>query len=315
MPDPGQDKVDPRGAMRWWVYQRERFPVVAHGALILAFSSSAVCFSALLGGGREFPHRTAFVAAFVTSFIFFLQLRIADEFKDIDEDTAFRPYRAVPRGLVSLRELGVVFVGGAAVQLSLALYLHPPLVEVLLIAWLYLALMSREFFAREWLKARPITYLWTHMGIMPLVDLYATATEWMPRGAQVPSGLVWFLAVSFFNGVVIEVGRKLRAADDEEAGVPTYTKLWGQRGAPLVWCGFLVLTAISASIAGFLIGRGPQTMAVLALALAVAFCVVFTFLKHPTRRTAKRFELMSGIWTLMMYLTLGLGPMLQAALS
>ena len=37
-------------ANRWWVYQRERFPVLVHGALIGAFSLSAVCCSALLRG-------------------------------------------------------------------------------------------------------------------------------------------------------------------------------------------------------------------------------------------------------------------------
>jgi 4-hydroxybenzoate polyprenyltransferase len=295
---------------RWWVYQRERFPVFAHGLLILAFSCSAVCFSALLGGAHTFPAWPAFAAAFVTSFIFFLQLRIADEFKDIEEDTAFRPYRPVPRGLVTLPELGILFAIGAAVQLGIALLLHPPLVGVLLVAWIYLALMSREFFAREWLKARPITYLWTHMGIMPLVDLYATATEWMPRGAMVPEGLIWFLVVSFFNGLVIEVGRKIRAAEGEEEGVPTYTKLWGVRGAPLVWFAFLVITAISASYAGHLIGFGLQTMAVVAGLLAIALWLVVRFLKNPSTALAKRFELMAGVWTLMMYFTLGLIPML-----
>ena len=309
------ESEDPSGVGRWWVYQRERFPVVAHGVLILAFSSSAVCFSALLGGVREFPHWHAFFAAFVTSFIFFLQLRIADEFKDIEEDTAFRPYRAVPRGLVSLRELGFVFALGALLQLAIALWLHPPLIKVLMVAWVYLALMSREFFAREWLKARPITYLWTHMGIMPLVDLYATATEWMPRGDSVPQGLIWFLIVSFFNGVVIEVGRKIRAAEDEEEGVPTYTKLWGRRGAPIVWFTFLVTTAISAGLAGFLIGFGVQTATILTVLLVLALCLTLAFLKNPETRLAKRFELMSGIWTLMMYLTLGLGPMLQSTLA
>jgi 4-hydroxybenzoate polyprenyltransferase len=289
--------------------------VLAHGVLILAFSSSAVCFSALLGGERTFPGWQAFAAASITSFIFFLQLRIADEFKDIEEDTAFRPYRPVPRGLVSLRELGFVFGIGAALQLGIALWLHPPLVGVLLIAWIYLALMSREFFAREWLKARPITYLWTHMGIMPLVDLYATATEWMPRDAAVPQGLIWFLIVSFFNGVVIEVGRKIRSAEDEEVGVSTYTKLWGRRGAPLVWFGSLWVTAISASIAGHLIGFGLQTMIVLAVLLVIALWLVVSFVRNPLSALAKRFELMSGVWTLMMYLTLGLIPMIQALLS
>ena len=40
--------------------------------------------------------------AVVTSFLSFLQLRIADEFKDFDEDSRYRPYRPVPRGLVTL---------------------------------------------------------------------------------------------------------------------------------------------------------------------------------------------------------------------
>ena len=284
----------------------------AHGLLILAFSSSAVCFSALLGGRREFPCLLIFAAAFVTAFIFFLQLRIADEFKDIEEDTEFRPYRAVPRGLVTLRELGWVFFAGAVLQLGIAWWIHPPLIGILAIAWLYLALMSREFFAREWLKARPITYLWTHMGIMPLVDLYVTSLEWMPVAGAVPRGLIWFLAVSFLNGLVIEIGRKLRVAEDEEPGVPTYSKLWGEKGGALVWFACLLCTAVLASFAGHLIGFGWQTMLVTGVLLVLALVLVLQFLKSPSTALAKRFELVSGVWTLAMYFTLGLIPMLLA---
>ena len=58
--------------------------------------------------------------AFVSCLLFFAQLRIADEFKDIDEDTRYRPYRPVPRGLVRLAELRNVFIGAAVIQLLLA---------------------------------------------------------------------------------------------------------------------------------------------------------------------------------------------------
>src|SRR5690349_17994313 len=77
---------DPRGIGRWWVYQRERFPVVAHGVLILAFSLCAVCFSALLRGADHLPAWPVIVVAFCSSFFSFLHLRLADEFKDSDED-------------------------------------------------------------------------------------------------------------------------------------------------------------------------------------------------------------------------------------
>ena len=112
-----------RGLRRWWIYQRERFPLAAHGPLIAAFSASAVSFSALLRGGEDGPRVASFVVAFVVSLGSFLQLRIADEFKDAEEDARYRPYRPVPRGLVKLSELAAIGVVIGAVQLVGALWL------------------------------------------------------------------------------------------------------------------------------------------------------------------------------------------------
>ena len=142
---------------RWWSYQRERFPLFAHAPLVAAFSFSAVSYSSLLRGNTAWPDLKAVLVAFITALLFFLQLRIADEFKDYDEDARYRPYRPVPRGLVKLRELGMIGCLSALTQLALALWLQPSLVVLLLLTWGYLALMSHEFFARDWLKARPIT--------------------------------------------------------------------------------------------------------------------------------------------------------------
>ncbi len=115
--------------MRWWTYQKERFPIFQHGPLVAAFSSCAVAYSSMLTGTA--PVWQAFVVALVTCLIFFLQLRIADEFKDVEEDASYRPYRAVPRGLVTLRELGFVFALGAVVQLILAVLYAPMLVMLI----------------------------------------------------------------------------------------------------------------------------------------------------------------------------------------
>ena len=90
-----------------------------------------VSYSSLLRGYTLIPDGKALIVAFVTTFIFFLQLRIADEFKDFADDLRFRPYRPVPRGLISLRELGVVGVIGALIQLLLALWLSPSLLPLL----------------------------------------------------------------------------------------------------------------------------------------------------------------------------------------
>ncbi len=290
--------------MRWWTYQKERFPIFQHGPLVAAFSSCAVAYSSLLTSVA--PVWQSFMLAFITCLLFFLQLRIADEFKDAEEDATYRPYRAVPRGLVSLRELGVVFLIAAFIQLALAIWFSPPLIWVLLLAWLYLSLMSVEFFARDWLKSRPITYLWTHMLIMPIVDFYATACHWIPSGESPKSGLLFFLAASFCNGVVIEIGRKLRQPADEEHGVETYSRLWGlQRGA-WVWFGFLLATT---TFAGLAASRIHFTLPVICtLSILLLWTLKLTLQSKST--PGKTFELASGLWTLTLYLILGIVPFL-----
>ncbi len=299
-------------ANRWWVYQRERFPVFGHGPLILAFSLSAMSYSALLRGATSL-NPIAAVIAFVTSFFFFLQLRIADEFKDAEEDARWRPYRPVPRGLVTLRELGWIGVTAGLIQLVGSLWLRPLQAFLLAGTWLYLALMSKEFFVRDWLKARPVFYMLSHMVILPVFDIYATACDWSVAGASPHRGLLWFIAVSYLNGIVIEIGRKIRAPEDEEEGVETYTFLWGRPGAMLAWIGAMFLTGLCASRGALLIGfAGPVALLLVALLLC-SVLLAFRFLKSPRPGTGKRFELLSGIWSLAMYLSLGAIPMLIAS--
>jgi 4-hydroxybenzoate polyprenyltransferase len=295
---------------RWWDYQRERFPLLQHGPLIAAFSFSGVSYSALLRGPEAAPTMGAAAVAFVSSLLFFLQLRIADEFKDFEEDSRYRPYRPVPRGLVKLRELGWLFALAGLAQLAAGWWHAPWQVPVLLGVWLYLALMSKEFFVRDWLKARPITYMWTHMLIMPLIDFYATACDWAAGRGAPPPGLFWFLIVSFFNGMVIEIGRKIRAPGDEERGVETYSFLWGRHRAVAAWLGAMALTALCAWAAASRIRFVAPALGVLGgVWLASAF-VCWQFLRQPQTARAKRIELMAGVWTLCLYLMLGAVPLL-----
>jgi len=296
-------------ANRWWTYQRERFPVFAHAPVIAAFSFSAVSYSTLIRGAHNFLAWKPCVVAFGSSFLFFLQLRIADEFKDFEEDSLYRPYRPVPRDLISLRDLAWVWAGCSVLQLSLALWLAPRLVVLLLLTWLYLGLMSKEFFARRWLKARPITYMVTHMAIMPLVDLYTTSCDWVPAGlVRPPKGLLWFLLVSFFNGMVIEIGRKIRSPQDEETGVETYSFLWGRRNAILTWLGTLACTAGFACIAARSIGFERPVMTLLLILFLAALAVGVFFLQGAVANRGKYVETMAGVWSLLMYLSLGVVP-------
>ena len=296
---------------RWITYQRERFPLAAHGPLVAAFSASAVCYSSLIRGDGTLPRGSALLVAFITSLLFFLQLRIADEFKDFDDDSKYRPYRAVPRGLVSLRELAWVGVGSGLIQLTLAMLLDPSLTWILALAWIYLALMTREFFVAHWLKRHPVLYMTSHMVILPLVDLYATACDWWVAGLrQPPRGLLWFLLVSYLNGLVIEIGRKTRVPADEEHGVETYSALWGSAGAARAWLFTVLLTGLAAWRAAGEIGTEGAMVTLLAVLVLACAAAALRVARSRTPGAGKVVEVMSGVWTVLMYLGLGAVPVL-----
>lgn len=295
---------------RWWIYQRERFPLATHAPLIAAFSFCTVSFSEMARGVVRLPSPRTAIVAFGVAFLFFLQLRISDEFKDFEEDARYRPYRPVPRGLITLRELGIVAVVGGILQLALALWLSPALLPFLLLVWAYLGLMSKEFFAHTWLKAHPFTYMWTHMLILPLIDLFGTACDWKVAGAPAPPPLAFLLAVSFCNGFVVEIGRKIRAPEDEETGVETYSVLWGRGRAVAVWLVSVTVTALLALVAAGKIAFVLPLGGALAIVLLAAVALAASFLRRPSSRSSKGIELLSGLWTLLMYLGLGAVPLL-----
>jgi 4-hydroxybenzoate polyprenyltransferase len=294
--------------VRLWIYQAERFPLFKHGILIGAFASSAVCLSGLLSNRQDVPPPAAFAVAFAVLLGMFLLLRIADEFKDAECDARYRPERPVPRGLVSLRLLGTLGAVTVAVQaLMTALYV-PSLLLLLGLAWSYLLLMTKEFFIPQWLRGRPLIYMGSHMLIMPFIDLFATACEWWPAAAA-PPGLPWFLALSFCNGMVIEIGRKTWAPEMERAGVDSYSSAWGIHRALLAWLGAsasaFVLVLVVAGRIGFLL----PSAAVTALVAAGMILTATQTARRPTRELARRMENCSGLWVFASYLMLGLVPM------
>jgi 4-hydroxybenzoate polyprenyltransferase len=125
-----------------------------------------------------------------------------------------------------------------------------------------------------------------------------------------PPGLFWFVIVSFFNGIVIEIGRKIRAPEDEENGVPTYTVIWGRTGAVVAWFIALSGTTASAIYASSQIGFAGAVGCVLVVLLFINVITGVLFLRTSQRRYAKLIEPLSGFWTLSMYLSLGAFPML-----
>ena len=311
--EPSRVEIQAKGSLasRLWQYQSERFPCHKHGLLVAAFSFAGMSLSAALRGHVALPDLGAFLVCFTTTLTTFLMLRIADEHKDKDDDALYRSYLPVPRGLVTLRELRGVFVFCCLLQIALNALFCPALLLVLGCTWSYLFLMSKEFFVRDWLRKKPAAYLLSHMVILPLVDVYITACDWLPGGHAAPSGLLFFLALSFFNGIVLELGRKIRSAREEEAGVETYSALWGLKSSVLLWSAAVAtaacFTVLTAAASGTLVLVSALTFLMLLILRRVADLVM----RGDLPSVGGYMETLSASWLLVLYICLGLTPFLK----
>ena len=103
---------------KWYTYQKERFPILTYGIYIFAIVFATFCFSDYYGnmfkvksieiaysmGTMEYTRNwMKMIPMFIVVFLQFLMVRIIDEFKDYEEDCKYRPYRPVPRGLITLK--------------------------------------------------------------------------------------------------------------------------------------------------------------------------------------------------------------------
>jgi 4-hydroxybenzoate polyprenyltransferase len=290
----------PRGILgALWIYQRERFPLVAYVPLVTAFSLSALAYANQGGAGSlaSSPGALLEVAINVLSVlaVFFL-MRIADEFKDASDDARYRPYRPVPRGLVSLRELGALAAILVAILVLVHLLWAPEKLVYLALVLGYLGLMSVEFGVSGWLKGQPALYAASHMVILALIAGYAAS-----------SFAAWpFLALAYSNGVVLEVGRKVRAPVDEEPGVETYSSLYGTRRALGLWAAAVVASASIAVAALEHLAHFGVFATVIGLAAVACLSVGHAFLRRCDSATGGRIEIASGVWLLITFFIVGL---------
>jgi len=295
---------------RFATYLSERFPLAGFVPLITLFTVASATFSRLARGEPGVVSAPVLAMGSLTSLVFFFILRVLDEHKDADDDRRYRPELPVPRGLVSLGELRAVSIAAGSLVLLMNACILPVMLLPLLGVAVWTTLMTREFFVRRWLRAHPAAYLLTHMAVLPLMDVYTTGLDWLPAARHPPEGVRWFLAVTFANGVLVEIGRKLRAPADERTGVDTYTRAWGPLAAPLVWVAALAAsTWLSLAAARHVGWPAAATASFVLLALAAAAPAVW-FVIRPGRGVAALVERVSQAWPAVTYLSLGVLPLL-----
>lgn len=298
---------------RLWTYQSERFPLAKVVPLLVVFSAASVTLSAVLGQ-RALPGISTYLTAFLLVLILFFQMRVCDEVKDLDDDQRYRPERPIPRGLVSLRLIVGIGLATVPVAVIVAVLQGGGLIWLLVLVWIWLTAMTLEFGVPEWLKARPVVYLLSHMLIMPLIDLMLTGAEWLPHSGPA-SGLWLFIVLSFVNGCVLELGRKILAPESERVGVDTYSGLWGPRRVVLIWLGGV----LCAFVLLFAVGVVTNTALIMAMlgAVGLVCCLLagLQYLRTQTPKSAKMVDTIAGLWVFLCYASAGFVPLLAGGTS
>jgi 4-hydroxybenzoate polyprenyltransferase len=116
------------------------------------------------------------------------------------------------------------------------------------------------------------------------------------------------------NGIVLELGRKIKTPEKESEGVLTYTSMLGPKKAVYLWWFVLFITLVLSIMASHYAGYGEMAFIILGTIFVLCALPAISYLSKPNDKAAKWLEITSGIWTISMYFTLGGVPMLQSLL-
>ncbi len=283
--------------VRFRAYLAERFPLLHHGLLIVAYGSSQQFLAKVLTAPEAPMHYDVrSLLAAVTLLCVFFHLRVFDEHKDAAEDLRHYPHRVLSRGLVTLRHLKVAGAIAIGLELACAAIAGPAAVIGTLIVLGFSLLMLKEFFVSEWLKRRFLLYAASHMLIMPLMALmiFSYTTGRLPWEA--PAWYWLYSWVGFFVTFNWEISRKIRSPEEEIEGVDSYTKILGLYGAAWAVLAVRVVDTGLVSLVGFHLRLAPWFYVALVLLFALCLVGFLRFRFRTSPKTARAMETYAGLY-------------------
>jgi 4-hydroxybenzoate polyprenyltransferase len=114
----------------------------------------------------------------------------------------------------------------------------------------------------------------------------------------VTGSMVLYILLATFSSLAFEIGRKVRAPEDEKEGQDTYTKALG---IPPTVALLAVLLVLSGGVASAMVSTPWAGLSVFVLAV-LAIGLVFRFVFSSTSRGAKKVEAATTFFALLLYL-------------
>lgn len=303
-------------ARRLRAYLAERFPVAAHGLLIVSYySSNQFLARVLLAPDEPMHYDASSLLGAATLFLFFFHLRVFDEHKDYAEDVRHHPERILQRGLVTLHHLKVLATLAIAGELVLTALAGPAALVAWALAFGFSLLMRVEFFVGPWLRERFLLYAGSHLLVMPLLALmvFSFATGRWPWEA--PGWFLLYAWVGFFVTLNWEISRKIRAPEDEIEGLDTYSRIFGTYGAAYAVLTVRVVDTALVALVGWHLGLSPWFYGALAALFLVCAWGVVDYRRDTRAETARRLETYAGLYIVAFDLILAVEIIHQVGLT
>ena len=287
---------------KWYTYQKERFPVLAFGSYVFAIAFATYCFSNS-EFNKVYPLGTSFfdwkiiLTMFVLGLLQFLMVRIIDEFKDYEEDCKYRPYRPVPRGLITLKELKVLFIICAILQIAITAIVNRYALKYLVLLWIVFYLMTKGFFIKKVLDKHILLEVTFDEIMMPILVVFLSK---FPNGRIFLTNRYFlFLFMTYVVSWIIEIARKVRCKEDEEEGVRTYTALFGINKAMLLLNLLqLILTTIQTLI------LGKERLLITGIPFAIVLLTNILFAIKQNKILSKLAELFANVHVFLVYFSM-----------
>ena len=227
----------------------------------------------------------------------FFLLRVFDEHKDFEKDVIAHPERLLSQGLITLNDLKWAGVLSVILQLSVATYLGVGVLVWVVVYLLFSVAMRFEFGISRWLNQHIVIYALTHNPIVALMMMAAVATASGGLGG-VEGAVLWWLLVATFTSLGFEIGRKVRATEDERAGQDTYTSALGiGRSVALL----LLCELFAVAFAVPLLQSNVGWVGLMAMAIVMGFGPL-RFYRTPTSKNASLVETTSTLGALGVYI-------------
>ena len=269
------------------IYFKEMYPIIPR--LLLGFMVFLeIYFIVLLNSGvTDFRLGIQEVVCGFTVFSFLCWLRIADDFKDQEQDKLLFPHRPLPSGRVTKKDLTIFVSILIAVTLVLNLmFMNNFLFCVIL--YTYGSLMAIWFFQKHKIQKSLPLALVTHNPVQMIMNIYIISFTVIKYGVK-PFTLTNVLAAFtlYFPALIWEITRKIRAPQDETEYV-TYSKLFGYQKAT----NFALLVTLIDIVTNFILVWNLNKISVVLLALNVAW---MTFKFQQFKKDPTRFKLVTVV--------------------